>query len=231
MTQRPIFILGMHRSGTSCLAGCLEDAGLYLGEVNRAAAFNKKGNNENREVMALNDAVLARHGGAWDRPPSGEIVWNSDELAGMDQLIARYPDDQVWGLKDPRVLLALAGWQSRVQPRFVGTFRHPGEVVGSLLNRAKAWDAVMDEQDAYGLWLAYNQAMLTVYEARAFPVVRYDVAADMYLDTVRQAARALDLPDPDAISFVDATLRHQSVDTPVPETCQLVWERLNEIAL
>jgi len=44
----PILILGMHRSGTSCLAGCLEEAGLYLGDVNLKAGFNKKGNRENR---------------------------------------------------------------------------------------------------------------------------------------------------------------------------------------
>jgi len=31
----PILILGMHRSGTSCLAGCLEEAGLYLGDVTK----------------------------------------------------------------------------------------------------------------------------------------------------------------------------------------------------
>jgi hypothetical protein len=39
----PIIILGMHRSGTSLVAGCLEAAGLYLGPVNNYAPFNKKG--------------------------------------------------------------------------------------------------------------------------------------------------------------------------------------------
>ena len=43
----PVAIVGMHRSGTSCLAGCLEDLGLTLGKVNRAAPHNLKGNNEN----------------------------------------------------------------------------------------------------------------------------------------------------------------------------------------
>jgi len=44
---RPMLILGMHRSGTSCLAGCLQAAGLISGEVNIQAMYNAKGNREN----------------------------------------------------------------------------------------------------------------------------------------------------------------------------------------
>lgn len=44
-----VLILGMHRSGTSCLAGSLQEAGLYLGEVNTAAPHNAKGNRESRD--------------------------------------------------------------------------------------------------------------------------------------------------------------------------------------
>jgi len=36
-SSQAVLILGMHRSGTSCLAGSLQEAGLYLGEVNTAA--------------------------------------------------------------------------------------------------------------------------------------------------------------------------------------------------
>ena len=47
---QPIVILGMHRSGTSCLAGCLEELGLHLGTVITSAPHNKKGNRENPEL-------------------------------------------------------------------------------------------------------------------------------------------------------------------------------------
>ena len=33
MKRPPVAVIGMHRSGTSCLAGCLEDLGLNLGDV------------------------------------------------------------------------------------------------------------------------------------------------------------------------------------------------------
>ena len=64
-----ILILGMHRSGTSCLAGSLQEAGLYLGEVNTTAPHNAKGNRESRTIVALHDGLLQANGGAWDAPP------------------------------------------------------------------------------------------------------------------------------------------------------------------
>ncbi|WP_173204579.1 hypothetical protein [Sphingopyxis sp. BSNA05] len=41
--SRPfVLILGMHRSGTSCLAGALERCGLHLGDVRRTGTHNKR---------------------------------------------------------------------------------------------------------------------------------------------------------------------------------------------
>ncbi len=64
-----IAILGMHRSGTSCLAGSLQQAGLYLGEVVEQAPHKKRGNRESLVIRSLNDRLLEENGGAWDSPP------------------------------------------------------------------------------------------------------------------------------------------------------------------
>ena len=64
-----ICILGMHRSGTSSLAGCLQEAMLGLGDVVESAPHNLKGNRENLAIRGLNDDFLAYSNGAWDRPP------------------------------------------------------------------------------------------------------------------------------------------------------------------
>jgi hypothetical protein len=45
-----VFILGMHRSGTSCLAGSLERCGLFLGDVSRSNVSNPRGTHELSEV-------------------------------------------------------------------------------------------------------------------------------------------------------------------------------------
>ena len=44
--DRVVCVLGMHRSGTSCLAGSLEQQGLFLGETNTRGPFNLRGNRE-----------------------------------------------------------------------------------------------------------------------------------------------------------------------------------------
>jgi len=65
-----IAVLGMHRSGTSCLTGLLEDAGVPLGDVQKENPHNPLGNQENLRIMHLHDAVLAANGGSWDAPPA-----------------------------------------------------------------------------------------------------------------------------------------------------------------
>ncbi|MHA6288818.1 sulfotransferase family protein [Maricaulis sp. CAU 1757] len=228
---RPVLVLGMHRSGTSCLAGCLEEAGLWLGEVNRAAAFNKKGNRENRAAMDLNDVVLAAAGAAWDNPPAEPPAWSDEARARRDEILAGYPDDRVWGLKDPRCLLTLDGWLERLDPRHVGTFRHPLEVAASLQRRAEAWNGELDIEHGLALWRAYNARLLARHDDQAFPIIRYDQDADRYLDRVRGVAGDLGLPAPDAITFLDSSLRHEAADAPVPDSCLDLWNRLNALAL
>ena len=66
-------VLGMHRSGTSCLTGSLQEAGLYLGDCHTWNPHNLKGNRENQEIVDINDRVLADNGGAWDAPPERVI--------------------------------------------------------------------------------------------------------------------------------------------------------------
>ncbi|MFD2233067.1 hypothetical protein [Phaeospirillum tilakii] len=88
--MRTILILGMHRSGTSCLTGMLEQAGLPLGEVNTVSRHNRKGNRENNEVMRLNDAVLAASGGRWDQPPPA-LCWDDLHRAERETLPPAHP--------------------------------------------------------------------------------------------------------------------------------------------
>src|SRR5690349_2140036 len=76
--QRVICVLGMHRSGTSCLAGSLEQQGLFLGDVNTSAPWNKRGNRERFDVMNLQEDVLKGSGGSWEQPPSA-VEWSPEQ--------------------------------------------------------------------------------------------------------------------------------------------------------
>ncbi len=69
--NRPfVFVLGMHRSGTSCLAGCLETCGLHLGDVRRTGRYNAKGYFELADLVQLHDQILGLNRSSWHNPPA-----------------------------------------------------------------------------------------------------------------------------------------------------------------
>jgi len=227
----PVLILGMHRSGTSCLTGCLEEAGLYLGEVNQKAGFNKKGNRENRAVMELHDAILLRHNAAWDQPPSGRVVHNEADQKTLLSILDDYPQSQPIGFKDPRSLFCLSLWKAATRPRFIGTFRHPLEVAGSLMRRAAVWKQDMPLDKALMLWQAYNQAMLAEYAKTPFPIIRYDVAPDIYLSKLCSVMPQLGLTEARDIGFREDQLKTQSQTADVPDHLSFIWDTLNTLAV
>ncbi len=216
----------MHRSGTSCLAGCLEDLGLTLGAVNTAAPHNKKGNRENPRFWPVHDAVLARVGASWDRPPSEPVAWTPAEIADLRAVLDDYADlPTPWGFKDPRATVLLDGW-FEVLPdlRLVASFRHPLAVAASLAARN-----AMDEQAALAVWAGYNRAVLRwVGEAAMVAAIDYD--APDYDARVRSVAAQLGLDSTRPMPFREAELTHQHANGPVPASAADLWDRLNAAA-
>lgn len=228
----PVLILGMHRSGTSCLTGCLEEAGLYLGKVNTEAGFNKKGNRENREVMEHHDRILARVGAAWNNPPTIDPVWTHAEKEHLNGLLTRYGNEPIWGLKDPRLLFMLDGWLAITRPKFIGTFRHPFEVASSLGHRARVWNQPMDMETAYQLWAAYNTKLLSVYKYKPFDIIRYDIEPALYNAKLINAAEKIGLNAGPENSFREDGLHNQhKTEESVPSELKSIWEALNDYAI
>ena len=221
----PVAVIGMHRSGTSCLAGCLQDLGLNLGEVNTAAPHNRKGNRENPRLWPVHDAVLARVGAAWDAPPAEPVVWSRDEIAALRAVLADYDAvPRPWGFKDPRATVLLDGW-FEVLPdlRLVGSFRHPLAVAGSLAARNG-----YETDRSLAIWARYNAAMLRWRERMAFAVIDYDDPA--YEARVRTAAGELGLDSDAPMPFREAELTHQTASGPVPASVEALWARLQDAA-
>ena len=111
-----VFILGMHRSGTSCLAGAMERCGVFLGEVNRANKYNVRGNHELRQVVQLHRDILAANGGSWSSPPA-EIAISDEQRQAIRQITAELKQNinakdnsEPIGLKNPDTLLLLDPW-------------------------------------------------------------------------------------------------------------------------
>jgi len=228
VNQRVICILGMHRSGTSCLAGSLEEAGVYLGEVQRNNPYNLKGNCEHLKIMELHDDLFAANGGSWDNPPQ-KVIWSEQHRKLRDEILREYENVPLWGFKDPRALFTLDGWME-VLPgiTLVGTFRHPLAVARSLERRNKfSLDKGMQ------VWEAYNRRLLDIYNRHEFPVISFDLGEDAYKQKLIDLLPMLGLSlAPDKFVFFEADLRHgQSEDFTLPLEIQNLYNRLLEIAI
>ena len=226
-SKRPVIILGMHRSGTSALAGSLQQCGLYLGEVQERSPHNPKGNRENREIMHLNNAVLAANGGSWDKPPKS-VLWNTEHRKLRDDLIAHYPADRAWGFKDPRTVLVLDGWlEALPDARMIGTFRHPWAVTASLRKRMPG----LAEAACLEMWRVYNQCLLDVVDRDSCKLVCFDVGPSDYVAAVSRLAMELGLKTCAPNGFHDPGLvsSNQAVDDrPLPDAVSAIYSALTE---
>lgn len=215
-----ICVLGMHRSGTSCLTGILQGYGVNLGQVHERNPFNKQGNRENPRVMALNDSVLAFNQGTWDQPV---VVseWNDAHRSERDSIIRELTSDadQNWGFKDPRTLLTFEFWSEGIEPTskigLIGTFRHPIRVAGSLAYRSRL---TLDK--SFSLWIAYNRRLLSMATRYGFALVNFDLEPADYLADASGKLSRLGL-DPeratDAARFFNQSLRSQATQPIDPQ--------------
>jgi hypothetical protein len=225
---RVVCVLGMHRSGTSCLAGSLEQQGLFLGEVNTAAPWNRRGNRETFAMMDFQAAILQASGGSWDEPPE-TVEWLPEHFDQARHMLAEYAERPLWGFKDPRTLLTYEGWRRLipdVQP--VGIFRHPLKVAQSLKSRND-----LDLRAGLELWSAYNERLLGLYREAPFPVVSFDEEADKLQENLRRAGELIGLPGaPDGESFFAEELRTApATGEAVPPDVGSLYDELRMLAL
>ncbi len=203
----PIIILGMHRSGTSCLAGALQQAGLYLGKVSEYNAYNKKGNREHNEIMHLNDSILLYNNSSWYSPPKKPLTWSQEHTTTAKKLINSFEEKTetgYWGFKDPRTLLTFPFWETLLSnPVFIGTFRHPLLATESICKRK---DTPLSQSSALSLWETYNKILISTADKYAIPLIPFEKTSKDYQEKLKKIARLLKLPTPENIDFYDESL-------------------------
>lgn len=248
--KRAIFILGMHRSGTSVLARIVNLLGVELGgNLMQAADDNQKGFFEHEPIVQIHEALLTELGMHWSDSTPLPLGWETSDAARYAQaeiekiIDADFANSNLWALKDPRQCRLMALWlpvleKKNIEPYFIIAYREPAEVAASLAKRDK-----MGEEAALATWLTYTvDALLSAID---FPhaVIRYDALLQDWQRCAKEAAKTLKLEWPVAVkdaeenvsAFISNDLRHHKIDShdyPKPiETCLKQLEKPSRKAL
>ena len=218
-----VLILGMHRSGTSAVAGAMQVLGVELGQdLMPAAADNPKGFFEHVGVVDIHERLLAALGRAWNDPRALPDGWLQSEAADkaaaeLEALLAEeFAQAPVWGVKDPRLCRFVPLWlpvlaRLKVRPVAVFVMREPREVAASLFKRNR-WPEGLSRL----LWIEHLLEAEVVTRGMPRTALSYDVLLDgpaQALDGVFSALDvALPAPGPAQIAqladFVSPGQRH-----------------------
>lgn len=215
-----LFVLGMHRSGTSATAGALQRLGFDLGEeLIEAAPDNPKGYFEHAAAVAANESLLDALDRSWDDVRALPHGWTRSDAAravmpAVDAVLDGFEGHARWALKDPRLCRTLPLWLEAAADRGLEThcllvLRHPIEVAASL----RARDG-MGEETAAMLWLRHVLESLHASAAQPRALLTYDALMRDPQAALGDACARLgfDVGDADVRAFVDARDRHHRVE-------------------
>ena len=187
-TKQLLFVLGVHRSGTSALCAALAAAGASFGSrlIGAMAGVNDEGFWEDAGVVAINEQLLALLDSSWFAPQPGiaDTDWTAARFQPAREeaeriLRAGFGDAPLQAVKDPRLCLTLPFWltlctQLDIPARVCVIRRAPLEVAQSLEKRD-------------GLPLGYGLRLYTEYEACIDRFVPADTLYLRYDDLLQDA--------------------------------------------
>ncbi len=240
-----IVVTGMHRSGTSLVAGILSRFGVDFGDPSgfyEADNWNARGYCEQRDVMDLNSVIVTgfpRTTGSFARAlaaasyatmPGPERM--RKRARRMERVLNRLGEKyRKCAVKDPRFCLTMGYWQefAPIESVIVCT-RHPHETVMSLRRRQS-----LPRWLGYRFWNYHIERLLSQIPGKRVVCVDYDrLAGAGYLpDLLRlRDHAAAGLSDEEArsvyLSSFNPGLRHftASPEMPLPERTRSLWVRL-----
>lgn len=218
-----LIVLGMHRSGTSAIAGVLAHMGCDLPrDLMSPTDANPKGYFESMKAYHLNDDLLSSAGSSWDDSAAFNVEWYDSPRFAEYRVRAVKVIEEEFGvsgffvLKDPRMCRLLPFWQQvladlNVGPRYVCIHRHPREVAASLTRR-EGWP----ETVGLLLWLRHALEAEAVSRGQSRVFVSYDGLLSDWRGTVARIGQGLGLSWPrhpdnaagDIEAFLSGELRH-----------------------
>lgn len=225
MNMKCLFVLGMHRSGTSALARALNIFGCAISNnlIPPSEGDNSLGFWEPKAVVDLNKAIDEKLNLSWNdwRSVSPEWFVGPEKIDFVNRasrvLAGNFGSAPLIVVKDPRICRLAPIWIeaakiSQREPHVVIPIRHPAEVATSLKKRNK-----LTTPEAYLIWLRH--VLDAEYYSRDVPriITQYD---DLLIDPRRQLekiARKFHLTWPrenevsinELLSFIDPNQKRQ----------------------
>jgi len=161
--KKCIVVLGMHRSGTSAIAGTLKLLGVDLGsDLMPPSKANPKGYYENNKIFNVNKLILDALGAKWDDMfYLPDKWWKKKEIIKLHKKARKIIADDfentgIIGIKNPRLCILMLFWLEvliglDIKPYFIIPVRNPLEVARSLFDCTPGFS----EEKSLFLWTKY----------------------------------------------------------------------------
>lgn len=240
-----IIVLGMHRSGTSCIAGMLQLFGAYAGEPGCFLSEpdeNARGFVERADLHMACVGALRRRGGDWSVPlgwdAAAEPAARAQLRADWEPIAAVLAAQAPWLIKEPRLCLLFGELRARIaQPIHVHVVRAPSAVAASVQRRDG-----LGATHALALWEHYNHAAAALAaDGPAIVVDYHSVLQQPHAQALRlyrflqdAGVAGLRFPDDEELAaWIGPSLaRQRHAHTPAPDPLQQrLWQALQRRAI
>lgn len=251
---RLVFVLGMHRSGTSAITRGLLALGVDLGTqlMESIPEINPKGFWEDMDFYRLNEEMLHVLGTDWNysTPLTAEqittLLAQGFLQRGMELLQNKIAQASLFGFKDPRMCRLLEFWQAVLAALgddtaayYLLALRNPASIADSLQKRDG-----LDRTQSYLMWLSYTLNAVALTMGRRRVLVEFDRMLQTPMLQLQRIAQAFDLSVDEynaaqlyANEFLDESLCHSyhrlvdlANDTACPALVSTVYRVLRKVA-
>lgn len=197
-----IFVIGMHRSGSSALTRVLSLCGCTLPPtVLGAHSWNPTGNWDPVDAVKLNTEFLLRHETMFDDPTvrfqelAIDDVDREEHVAKIEAFLSNCPTGPTLVIKDQYITLLTEYWlqaarRAGLSPKIVIPVRHPGEVYKSY---SAGTGSALRVEPIHAMWLKIN--LLAERHSRNLPrvFVEYGNLMENWRREIGRISKRLDI--------------------------------------
>lgn len=208
-----VFVLGMHRSGTSFLSGCLHVLGVDFGDsLMQANADNLMGYWEHPDVFALHEHLFQELSSSWAFTGALPQDWRIGQAGRraygrIRSLIERnFAESPIFAVKDPRLCRFLPLWLEVMRDMDIAV--HPVVIVRDPIEVALSLATVhqLPLQRARLLWLIHYRDLLSCLGEKSYALLSYEQLLDNPIAALDGIVGKLDLTLPYSVQDKQRTL-------------------------